>query len=48
MAVRPHAALTSPQSLRSILSLVGWIALIVAFVLLALFASQHARFPGDL
>ena len=30
------------------ISLTSWIALVVAFVLLAFFASQHTRFPGDL
>jgi undecaprenyl-diphosphatase len=34
--------------MRSVLARTGWIALVVAFMLLAFFASQHARFPGDL
>ena len=48
MTVRPYTAPESPHSARSMISLACWIALIVAFVLLALFASQHPRFPGDL
>jgi undecaprenyl-diphosphatase len=37
-----------PRWLRNASSAAGWTALFMAFVLLAFFASQHTRFPGDL